>query len=61
MFKVLNVKEWVISHILLVGGLVLFTIGLLMRIAGLTVAGIWVVAAGFCYTSLTIASKLLAK
>ena len=46
--KVLSIREWLMSHILLVGGLVLITIGLLQGIGGLTIGGIWAVALGLC-------------
>ncbi len=59
--KVLNVKEFVLSHILLVGGLVLITIGLLQETMALTVIGIWVIALGLCLAFGFIFAKLVAK
>jgi len=61
MLKVLNVKEFVLSHILLVGGLVLITIGLLQETMVLTVIGIWVLALGLCLGLGFIFAKLVAK
>ena len=61
MLKVLNVKEFVLSHILFVGGLVLITIGLLQETMGLTVIGIWVLALGLCLGAGFIFAKLVAK
>ncbi len=61
MLKVLNVKEFVLSHILLVGGLVLVTIGLLQGVMALNVIGIWVIALGLCLTFGYIFAKLAAK
>ena len=59
--KVLNVKEFVLSHILLVGGLVLITIGLLQETTVLTVIGIWVIALGLCLGFGFAFGKLVAK
>ena len=47
-FKVLSIQGWLLSHILLVGGLVLVTIGLLQGVMVLTVIGIWCFALGLC-------------
>ena len=46
--KVLSIQEWLSSHILLVGGLVLVTIGLLQEGVVLTIIGIWGFALGLC-------------
>ncbi len=46
--KVLSIQEFIISHILLAGGLVLVTIGLLQEIMELNIIGIWVFALGLC-------------
>ena len=59
--KVLSIQECIISHILLVGGLVLVTIGLLQGIMVLTVIGIWALALGLCLGFSTAFKKLAAK
>ncbi|MFC1974611.1 hypothetical protein ACFLVA_01195 [Chloroflexota bacterium] len=46
--KVFGIKELLVSHILLVGGLVLITIGLLQDAVVLNIIGIWVIALGLC-------------
>ncbi len=46
--KVLSIKEFIFSHILLVGGLVLISLGLAWDATGLTIAGIWALALGLC-------------
>jgi len=56
--KILKTTEFVASHILLVGGLVLITVGLLQETMVLNVIGIWAVALGLC-TGLTAAFKKL--
>ena len=56
--KVFSVSEFLVSHLLLVGGLVLVTIGLLQGAVVLNVIGIWAIALGLC-TGLSIALKKL--
>ena len=46
--KVLNIRDFLVSHILLVGGLVLVTMGLLQPNMNLNVIGIWTIALGLC-------------
>ena len=46
--KVLGIRDLLVSHILLVGGLVLVTIGLLQDGMVLTIIGIWALALGLC-------------
>ena len=46
--KVSGIKALIVSHILLVGGLVLVTIGLLQETVVLNVIGIWAIALGLC-------------
>ena len=58
--NVLGTKEFVVSHILLVGGLVLVTIGLLQEAMVLNILGIWAIALGLC-TGLGAAFKKLAS
>ena len=57
--KVLGIAEWLISHILIVGGLVLITVGLLQETMVLNIAGIWVVALGLCVVFGTAFRKLI--
>jgi len=63
--KVLSTKEFMISHILVVGGLVLVTVGILQGLTGLGVgliiAGMWVGALGLCIGFGAAFKKLLAK
>lgn len=47
--KVLSVGEFIISHIFLIAGLVLITLGLLQARVLFNVIGIWLVALGFCF------------
>ncbi len=61
MLKVLSVKELVVSHILLVGGLILVTIGLLQGAMVLNIIGIWALALGLCLGLGAIFAKLAAK
>ena len=56
--KVFSVSEFLVFHFLLVGGLVLVTIGLLQGAVVLNVIGIWTIALGLC-TGLSIALKKL--
>ncbi len=59
--KVLSIRECLISHILLVAGLVLITIGLFQEIMVLTVIGIWALALGLCLGFSYAFKKLAAK
>lgn len=59
--KVLSIQEWVISHILLVAGLVLVTIGLLQETMVLNVIGMWAFALGLCLGFSFAFRKLAAK
>ena len=61
MLKVLKVKEFVLTHILLVGGLVLITIGLLQETMVLNIIGIWAFALGLCMGLGAIFAKLVSK
>jgi len=61
MLKVLNVKEFVLTHILLVGGLVLITIGLLQEYVVLNIIGMWALALGLCVGFGAIFAKLVSK
>ena len=58
--SVFGIKELLVSHILLVGGLVLVTIGLLQEAMVLNILGIWAIALGLC-TGLGAAFKKLAS
>ncbi len=58
---VLSIREWLVSHILLVGGLVLVTIGLLQGNMVLNVIGIWSFALGLCTVFSIAFKKLVAK
>lgn len=59
--KVLSITEWLISHILIVGGLVLVTIGLLKGVRVLHIAGMWVFAVGICSGLWSAFKKLVTK
>jgi len=59
--KVLSLREWIASHVLLIGGLVLITIGLLQEDMVLTVIGIWAFALGLCVAFTGAFKKLAAK
>lgn len=59
--KVLSVGEWVLSHILLVAGLVLVTIGLIQEAMVLNIIGIWCFALGLCLGFSYAFKKLAAK
>ena len=59
--KVLSMRELLMSHILLVGGLVLITIGLLQEAVVLNIIGLWAVAMGLCVGFGAIFKKLLSK
>ncbi len=59
--KVLSITEFLLSHILLVGGLVLVTIGLLQDFMVLNIIGIWAFALGACLGFSFVFRKLAAK
>ena len=59
--KVLSITEFLVSHILLVDGLILVTIGLLQGVTVLTVIGIWALALGLCLGFSAAFKKLAAK
>ncbi|MFC2032674.1 hypothetical protein ACFLUS_04880 [Chloroflexota bacterium] len=59
--KVLNLREWLTAHILLVVGLVLITVGLLQGVMPLTVGGIWAIALGLCLVVGSAFKKLVEK
>jgi len=63
--KVFSTKEFIISHILVVGGLILVTVGILQGLTslgvGLIITGIWVGALGLCMGFGAALKKLLAK
>ena len=59
--KVLSITELLVTHILLVGGLVLITIGLLQEAMVLNVIGIWAFALGLCVGFGAAFKKLAAK
>ena len=48
MLKVLDIKEWAVSHGAIIVGLILLSVGLGLDIIGLITAGIWVLAFGLC-------------
>ena len=59
--KVLNIKELVLSHVFLIAGLVLVTIGLLQEAMVLNIIGIWVFAIGLCLGFTFAFGKLVGK
>jgi len=63
--KVFSITEFLISHILLIGGLVLVTVGIIQHLTtiglALIIAGMWVGALGLCIGFSAAFKKLLAK
>ncbi len=59
--KVLSIQEFLTSHILLLGGLVLITIGLLRGAMVLNIIGIWAFALGLCLGLGSTLKKFAAK
>lgn len=59
--KVLSIAEFLISHILITGGLVLVTVGLLKGITTMHIAGMWVFAVGICFGLWSAFRKLAVK
>ena len=59
--KVLNIWQFLISHILLVAGLVLITIRLSQEAMVLNIIGIWCFALGLCLGFSYAFKKLVAK
>lgn len=59
--KVSGIREWITSHILLVGGLALLTVGLVQEGLGLVIAGIWAFALGLSIGFGAAFRKLMAK
>jgi len=59
--SVMSIQEWIISHILFLGGLIVITIGLLNDSMGFTIAGIWAFVLGVCLGTSAIVKKLFAK
>lgn len=63
--KIFSTAEFVVTQVLLVGGLVLLTVGLLQGFtslgAALIIAGMWVGALGLCLGSGAAFKKLMAK
>lgn len=59
--KVLSIREFVVSHILFVGGLVLLTIGLYKGIMALNIISIWAFVLGLCLGFSALFKKLVAK
>lgn len=59
--KVLSVVEWLASHILIIGGLTLITIGLLRDGMALSISGIWAIALGTCIVFGAAFKKLATK
>jgi hypothetical protein len=59
--KILSIREFLVSHVLLVGGLVLVTIGLLQDIMVLNIIGIWAFTFGACIGFCSAFRKLAAK
>ena len=59
--KVLNTTELLVSHILIVGALVLVTVGLIQGVMGLNIIGIWAFALGLCVGVGGALKKLVAK
>ena len=63
--KIFTTKEFIISHTLVIGGLILITAGILQGLsslgAALIIVGMWVGALGLCIGFGTAFKKLLAK
>ena len=59
--KVLSRNQFILSHVLLVGGLILFSVGPALHITALIFAGIWFFAGGMCVAFSSAFAKLAAK
>ena len=59
--KALGIGQWLVSHILFIGGLVLVTIGLLQGGVVLLIIGIWAFALGLCTVFSSAFKKLVAQ
>ncbi len=59
--KVMSVSQLLMSHVLLVAGLVLVTIGLLQDTMVLNVIGMWVFVLGLCSGFMFAFRKVLSK
>jgi len=60
-FKIMSVTEWLLSHILLVAGLVLVTIGLVQDEMTLNIIGMWVFVLGLCLGLTFAFRKVISK
>jgi len=60
--KVLGIKEFIVSHVLIVVGLILITVGIVKGPSvALIIAGIWVGAVGLCSLFGTAFKKIAEK
>jgi hypothetical protein len=59
--KVYSMTEFLASHILLLGGLILFTIGFIQDAGELIIAGVWAFALGVCIGFSAAVKRLMAK
>ena len=61
LFQVLNIWEWAVSHVVIIAGLALLTVGLSLGIVAATIGGIWTLAGGVCLTCFFVLPKLYKK
>lgn len=59
--KVLSVTELLVTHILVIGALVLITIGLIQGIMVLSIIGIWAFTLGLCVGVGAAFKRVMAK
>ncbi len=59
--KILGRKEWAASHVFIVGGLILFTIGAALSQVVLIILSAWVFVIGMCTLFSTAFAKLSGK
>jgi hypothetical protein len=62
--KVLNTKEWLISHLFIFTGLILISVwlfGVTQPRVNLLVFGIWFLVGGFCWVAAYALTKLASK
>ena len=59
--KILGIKEWAISHGLIITGLILFTIGTALGNVVLIILSAWVFVAGLCALFSAAFAKLSGK
>jgi uncharacterized membrane protein YiaA len=59
--KVISIWEFIISHLFLVAGLILITVGMLNDEVALNIIGIWIFVLGLCLGFGFVFKRLAAK